>query len=59
MRWSDPEQEEWKREQNRKYGWGGTDSIWTGKFILLVIYLVGCGVLIELAVLQLLFGWSL
>jgi hypothetical protein len=45
LRWSDPEHEAWKREQSNKYGWGGSHSIWTGKFILfLIFFLISVGI---------------
>ena len=40
IRWTDPEHDAWKREQSAKYGWGGPDSIWTVKFMLLVAFIV-------------------
>ncbi len=59
IRWSDPEHEAWKRKQDTKYGWGGTDSVWTVKFILLVcflllpvIYLVVLGLTIDLRLIR-------
>ena len=40
IRWSDPEYEAWKRKQAAKYGWGGPDSIWTVKFMLVVGFMI-------------------
>jgi hypothetical protein len=40
IRWSDPEYEAWKREQSAKYGWGGPDSIWTVKLMLVVVLII-------------------
>ena len=56
MKWSN-RNPEWERSQKEKYGWGGTDSIWTGKFILVVIIVVLAGIGIDLAVMKVLFGW--
>jgi hypothetical protein len=58
MKWSNRDPE-WERQQKLKYGWGGTDSIWTVKFTLGVIIVCAWALLIEIAVLNCLFGWKL
>ncbi len=56
MKWSNRDPE-WERHQKEKYGWGGTDSIWTGKFIVVVLIVVLWLIAVDLTVIKVLFGW--
>jgi len=57
MKWSNANPE-WEREQREKYGWGGTDSIWTGKFLVGIIIMACAITAIEMAVFKSLFNWD-
>lgn len=58
IRRSDPEYEAWKRGQSAKYGWGGSDSVWTVKFMLLIVCMVIIAAAVLLAQLKLLYGYK-
>ena len=58
IRWTDPEHEVWKREQSAKYGWGGSNSVWTVKFMLLILCMVIIAAAVLFAELKLLHGYK-
>ncbi len=59
MKWDGRTEEykQWQREQKAKYGWGGTDSIWDGRLVALVILIAVIFLAIDATVFKVLLGW--